>query len=256
MYASFLTATYVNMTPEEISAGPGIYAPIITSMAASCAVLLAWRNASKDKQHVWMLMLSGVTLWVAADVVWGVMDMWGWMEQTYFSLADVLWLSGYLPVAAAFWLYLAPLHVTFRTPKRIFVLAVICILPLLTLGMLINDLVANPGENVWEKIVPMIYPVMDILLAGGGLLIAFTTRKHWEHLPWLVLGLAMILFAFGDTWYALASLNGWYEENIWVRLSVDLPDTLANLTVAIGAMLSLQGVDEYMLIQRDRTQFL
>ena len=243
IYCSFLSASYVTSTPEEISVGVGALAPIATGGIAMAGVAMALKTAKGEGRRSWQMLMAGISLWVMADVIWGLQEIWGLTQEVYFSFADLLWIVGYIPIGASIWFYLPVLGNLLRDRRKVIVLAISCALPLVVFGVQLVSILSSPEikEDGLIVLVPAVYPILDAVLAGGGLLIAIYSRHQTRRWPWLLIGASLVLWAYSDILYAITALNDSYSEDVLLRLPVDLSYTLAYLILAVGATLSLQS---------------
>ena len=250
IYSSFLSAAYITSTPDEISLGPGALAPIATGAIAVGSIALALKNAKSEVRRSWQMLMIGISLWVIADTIWGAQEIWGLTQEVYFSFADLIWIIGYIPIGAAIWFYLPSLGNLLRDRRKIAVLVVICVLPVVMFGVQLVSTLSSPeiAESGLIVLVPVLYPALDALMAGGGLLIAIYSRHQTWRWPWFLIGGSLVLWAYSDILYALVALNDMYSTVIALRLAVDLSYTLAYLILALGATLSLQS-DIFSLIE-------
>jgi hypothetical protein len=243
VYCSFLSATYLTSTPEEISTGAGALAPIITGLIAVGSIALAYKTSKSDVRRSWQMLLIGISMWVLADIIWGAQEIWGLQQEAYFSFADLLWIAGYIPIGAAMWFYLPPIRTLLRDLRTLIILVAICFLPLVVFGLQLGSIFNSPviQENGLIALIPAVYPILDAFLAVGGLLIALNSHGQASRWPWLLIGSAFVLWAYSDLWNVIVVLNDWYYESAAARLSVDLTYTLAYLILAVGAILSIQS---------------
>jgi hypothetical protein len=242
VYCSFLGAAYLTSTPAEITTGPGALAPILTGIIAVGSITLALKTAKGEVRCSWQMLLIGIGMWVAADLIWGAQEVWGLNQEATFLFADFLWVAGYLPIAAALWFYMPALGNFLRDIRKLIVIIVICILPLVVFGLQLGSLISSAAfqESGWFGLVPALYPILDTFLAAGGLLIVMFSRHHTWRWPWFLIGAALVLWSYSDVLYAVAVISDAYFYNIPIRLAVDLSYTLAYLILAVGATLSLQ----------------
>jgi len=243
IYSSFLSASYLTSAPDQITVGSGALAPIVTGLIALVSIGLALRNAKSEVRRSWQTLFVGIGMWVLADLIWGAQEIWGLTQEVYFSFADLLWIGGYLPIGLSIWYYLPGLGSLTRDLRKLVVLVVVCLLPLVVFGLQLGSLLNSPElqENGPIALLPAVYPILDAFLAGGGLLIAIYSRQQTSRWPWLFIGGALVLWAYSDILFAVATLNDLYTNTVPIRLIVDLTYTLAYLILAVGAVLSIQS---------------
>src|SRR4030042_7212612 len=86
---------------------------IAPSIAAALLATLVWRSFERGEMLsvIWGNVSVGLILWTAGDIIWSSDQLWGGNSLPYPSMADILWILGYLPVILAFGLRLYTLKI-------------------------------------------------------------------------------------------------------------------------------------------------
>ncbi len=210
--------------------------PIVASLLATGGAILAWRNALPAEAFTWGGFSLGMGLWAAAELTWGI---WTWATQASPptpSLADGLWLLGYLPSALAILYCLVHLRPRITWNRVIF--AVLCgaVVPGVIMFAVLRISTLD-AELDLGLLVNALYPALDILMATGGLLVflvVFDRNARWN--PWIFIGIAWTLWAYADAWFALLSFMS--GNSLIASTRIDIPYTVAYILIGIGCFQS------------------
>ncbi len=201
-----------------------------TMLIAALVALLAWRRLKGRERRVWMWLAGGMVIWLVAEVTWGLYDLLLFPQAPDFSLADIFWLLGYVAVGEAVLLYLADLPVDVLPCRKWLLMVGGFVPPLLIFGALLWPV--RGAAVAPETLIAALYPALDLLLATLGFVTLWETpRKVWW-CPWLLIGAALLLWAFSDAWYWVLLSFRRFGLNPRSVLAVDIPDTLGNLVMA------------------------
>ncbi len=211
--------------------------PILVSAFATLAAAAAWRSAPPDERDIWKWLTLGIGLWAAAEIIWaGMVFAWG-EDVPYPSLADALWIVGYMPVGIAIIEYLA--HHRFRLTHVKAAAAIIggVILPLAALIYFIQPILEKPLDiRLSELVVKAVYPSLDILVATGGVLCLMLRKQSIWQDPWALIGGSLVIWAYSDLWYWLLSYFGIYAPDWFSAVRVDIPYGLAYVALGVGCL--------------------
>src|SRR5258706_6848321 len=71
---------------------------IIFALTALWVFTMAWLSSEVQDiwKRIWGLFAFGILLWAAAEIIWAYYEIVLKIETPYPSLADILWLPGYL----------------------------------------------------------------------------------------------------------------------------------------------------------------
>jgi len=90
-----------------------IFSNILSPSVAGAAVLSSffalqryWSNIGSRLSKIWLCFAFGMLLWFLGELGWTVYTMVLNVEIPYPSIADVFWLSGYVPLFIALLLYM------------------------------------------------------------------------------------------------------------------------------------------------------
>jgi hypothetical protein len=108
--ACFLALFYAfqSFYPSVMYVFSNVFPPFIAGAAfASSFLALAryWGSLKESFSLSWLSFASGLGLWFLGEVSWAVYTLLLGIELPYPSIADVFWISGYIPMLIALFLY-------------------------------------------------------------------------------------------------------------------------------------------------------
>jgi len=146
-------------------------------------------------------------LWFLGECGWAVYTMVLNIEIPYPSVADVFWLSGYVPLFIALLLYVQLLKPAISTKIFLWATAIDTSISVMVFSpIIIPILLEASGQDLGLTILNLAYPSLDIILFLTtllGLLVLTTTRlKGRLGVAWHLMNTAILLNVFGDVAFA------------------------------------------------------
>ena len=160
-------------------------------------------------QAVWLCFAIGTGVWVLAETSWAVYYFVLNIAVPYPSIADVFYISGYLPMLAALVLYYRTFRRSMQRRRLAVAVPVIVGAVSLSLGLVI-PLELSMNYPAIKIATDMIYPVLDLTLLSAAILsiaifIDGTIGRYWG-----VLAGGIILYVLGDEFFLYQVANGSY----------------------------------------------
>ena len=185
----------------------------------------------EEPRTIWLFYAACLWLWTAAEVYWGYLYTTVGEVPTL-SLADVLWLFGYL----AFTVSIVRQYrvVTFGQKKHLGWIAAgvwLIVLAVTAVWVFTTESITNSVENY----VVYFYPVADITIGLAALYLVYTFRGSTLAGPWLTI----IAFVISDVFYIELIGSGvydWKMQGISLSLFVDTIYLIAYIIVGWGAL--------------------
>ena len=223
--------------------GAEIWQAVSPILVGLFALRMAYYVQKQDKQEqlVWRLLGAGLGLWTLAEVLWAFLTLVLNSEASP-SLADVLWVAGYLPLGAAILIHLAWWRKQLNGLRILLAFAVGGFFFLaLFYGVLQPVFLGNVN---WETALNVLYPILDVTLAIGAFTILLTLdgRKWWQ--PWLFIAIALIMWAYADAVFAFLIWADAYKASNVGILMVELPYNAAYILFGIGCALAVFHKEE------------
>ena len=179
----------------------------LVSLSCGIIILLAARNMTGGR-IAWRCFGICLLLWSAGDIIWATYGLVGKVAP-YPSIADLLYLVGYLPLIAGVVIYL-----TGRRRGSLLRSVMDMSLIAIPVGLIVWELVLLPyiqsaGLN---DVVGLLYPLLDLVLFGAAFTLVVSPRQRADtHL----LGIAILVLLLADTLYSADLLAGTYHTGIW-----------------------------------------
>ncbi|MEW5955464.1 MAG: hypothetical protein AB1626_02920 [Candidatus Micrarchaeota archaeon] len=203
------------------------------------AALALVRNSFAESDHWkrdWSLLAAGFGLWFIAEVTWAFYVLVLGIEVPLFSLADVFWWLGYLPMAAGLYLLSKAFFIHLSSAKKILLAAAIAAAGLLV-ATLLNAGAAQASVS-WEILASQgFYPLADLVLLALAAYIALGTTEFMKFSRALfMLATALVVWVVYDLWFAYANFAGVYDP----KQFYDLAYLLAYVLVTAAAFCRAQ----------------
>jgi len=214
-----------------------------TALAALlCAIILTltvrFFSPGEAPRTIWLFFAICLWFWTIAEAYWGYLYTTVGEVPT-FSLADVLWLFGYL----AFTVSIVQQYrlVTFERKKYIgWIAAGVWLIVLAVTAILVFT--TKSITNSVENYVVYFYPVADTTIGLAALYLVYAFRGRTLAGPWLT----MFAFTVSDVLYIGLTASGvydWEMQGITLSLFVDTIYLLAYILVGWGAL------QQYLLLR-------
>jgi hypothetical protein len=217
--------------------------------AGICVALcfLLWRAFERPEvlKRVWLYLGIGLGMWTLAEVIYAVYELILQQETPSPSLADLLWVPGYIPIFMALWLRFRSLRVRLSRSQVTLLVAAFVILAALSLTYVIvpNLPETSAGQMISEVMQPsspqagaeafselgnlalgVLYGLGDLLLAVGvGLTIMVLLGGQLSR-SWMIIALGALAIALGDSMYYSGIPSGLYSGDIPINLFTSISD--------------------------------
>ena len=184
------------------------------------AVIVLFRQIRGHSQYSksFTFLAVGVGLWFTAEIIWTSYQVGVGIETPFPSLADGLWLVGYVPLA--YHLYRIYYTVTRKIVggDTLVVLSAIVGVILAFLLYLIFGL-SSQHQGVLELIINLAYPVLDAILLIPAIVILWSFRRgepaytHWVMISLFIISVTVADIGFD---YALAVDENSASQQEWI----------------------------------------
>jgi len=213
----------------------------IAGVGAWLAFLL-WRSFQRGEtlSIIWGSLSTGLFLWAVGEIIWASDQLLFGEKLPYPSSADVVWLLGYLPVGVGLALRFRTLQMRVVRPAQLGILAAFVAGVVLTGIYVILPILSDPEAGTpLEKLVSVLYPIGDLVVAFFALLLVLVLRGGMLVGPWGLIALGFLGFAASDILYTYAVWQGLYQVDPALGLNFmsytsNLLYTLSYILVALG----------------------
>jgi hypothetical protein len=207
--------------------------PAVCATGAFLSVLLCVRRYGylpKTRfQAAWVCFLVGFALWVAAETIWAAYYFEFNTPIPTYSVADLFYSAGYLPIFAGLLLYLDTFHVALDK-KRIGAAAGVILLAVALVMYAVVPTELATGHSFLKVFDDLTFVLLDLVLFSL-VVLTFTIFAGGRISKWLlILGGASVLYVFGDEDFLILTANGSYYNGSYN----DLIFLLAYITFAFA----------------------
>jgi hypothetical protein len=205
-----------------------------SAMAVGAGALLLLKSGSASNKTLHLVLILGLTLWLAAELLWTYYELGLGIEMPYPSAADALWLAGYGP-------FIYYVQKTFRTAssslpeKKLITFFTAAVILTVVFAVFLWPIIqsAFSGSHWIELLVGISYPILDaILLTLVIMNIASLRPTHNHFIPSVMIMISMMTFIIADTGFG-------YGASIDLEL-LDEQDAIWNSLYNLG-YLSIAG---------------
>ena len=218
---------------------PTLIGPISNVLPAACAAgallsaLLCVKRygfAVRTKfQAAWASYSIGFGLWVAAEMTWAIYYFVLAVPIPQYSVADIFYIGGYLPVFVGQVLYLDTFHNALKR-NRVGVAAAAIALAVVVVTYAVLPAELATGGSLIKILDDLAFILLDLLLFSL-VVLTFTIFAGGRISKWLVaMGLASLLYVVGDEDFLVQTANGTYYNGSYN----DLIFLLAYTTYALA----------------------
>ena len=207
------------LNSEQRSLFTNLPATIAAGFAFGLCLLIIYRrklDRLHDKTHVFLTL--GVGLWFAAETIYTYYQL-GLMIKTPFpSLADPVYLAGYLFLGYYLYSILKLLRKTIQRDVIILVsiAAAVSVTYILNLSFGVGFLLADE-EDMLGTILSITYPILDGVLFVPAILVLWSIRKgDLAHTHWILISLFIIFNGIGDIGFGYGAVLGTIGKEEWI----------------------------------------
>lgn len=212
--------------PDFIYVFSNAYFPLVAATAvivSGLALRKYWGNSGDKFSKIWTGFTLGMIFWFLGELGWTIYTLLLNVEIPYPSIADVVWLIGYVPLFIALYLYIQTFQIALS--KKMFTTATIavCIVSFVFLLFLVPPIFADTAEkDMITLTVDLAYPALDIVLFSLSILGLLIFAKGKIAQAWLLINGAILMNVIGDLLFSYTTLQGTYYNGHWSELFLAL----------------------------------
>jgi hypothetical protein len=209
LLAAAMLVFLFNPSPALLTAVSS-FLPLVLSLVGAVLAFGLYRRQTPNRggAFVWVAMGIGLLCWAFGELAWFLYAVAENVEAPYPSVADLLWLIGYVPLFFAIAAPYVALRASIPVRGRRFLVAVLVAMGILLIGVVIYPILSSPeaGTPV-EMAVTIAYPVADLFLLSIAIALVMVFLGGQVALSWGLIAGGILLFAVSDL---LFSYGGWY----------------------------------------------
>lgn len=246
--SSMLAFLFIVLAGKLLLAGnEGIYtllsdlASVLSALVAALLFSGVWiRTKNTDRsRRIWGQIAIGMLLWMIAEGIWAFYEVILNRPVPYPSLADALWLLGYIPIYFALYIRYRSFRSAQPTLRQRFVIAFLALLfsSLIIYYILVPIVQSFDPGRLLESLLNIAYPLFDLILLILTMVIVFSLEQGRFSFTWRLFGLGFVAMAAADLMFSYASWNEIYYPdghlNI-VSLLIDMSYYVSYLVLGLG----------------------
>ena len=201
-YMSFIHV-FSNMFPPFI-AGSAV-------IVSGVSLRKYWGNPKDKFSKIWLCFTLGMGFWFLGEVAWTVYTFLFNIAVPYPSIADLLWLVGYVPLIVALQLYIHTFRYAISKAMYVVTAAAVSIAGFVLFAFLALPVLAVASENdAATLIVDLVYPALDLSLFSMSFrsLLIFAKGKIAQ--AWMFINAAVLMVSVADILFSFTTLHGTY----------------------------------------------
>jgi diguanylate cyclase (GGDEF)-like protein/PAS domain S-box-containing protein len=186
-----------------------------TAVPASAATVLAFLasiRSSGRPRAAWALVGSGLAMWAFAEATWSTYELLLDRETPFPSMADVGYLGAIPLVCAGIVLLASPSRLLARTRTALDAVAIVFALTVLVWHGILLPTYSDSEATAIEKIIGGAYPLGDLVLFFGLLVVLSNNRRGRAGAVVAVFAAGLGLFTLADLAFAYLELNEGYSS--------------------------------------------
>lgn len=210
------------MYPDLIYVVSNVLSPSIAGVAvllSAAALLKYWGNPQDKFSTIWLCFTLGMVFWFLGELIWAVYSLFLGVEIPYPSIADLLWLLGYVPLIIALQLYIHAFRFAISKTMYVATAVAVSIAAFIVFALLaLPVLTEAQGTETVTLIIDLAYPALDLSLFSmsfRGLLI-FLQGKIAK--AWMLINAANVMMSIADILFSFTTLQGTYYNGHLLEL--------------------------------------
>jgi len=193
-----------------------------------CARRYGFKLKERLFDRIWSLIMVGMGLWAAANVVWST-DYFLGIAVPYPGLSDYFYLGADVPLAAALIMYFRPFSAALTLRRLAICALVIAVSAGIIIGFVMRSEFAIT-QPLTSTITDLLYPITDIILMSLTILnlaifIGGTISKWW-----IMFGAGIVFYIIADELFLYQNSQGTYYNGS----SSDIAYVLSYLVFALA----------------------
>lgn len=184
----------------------------------------------------WLLMASGMLLWFLGEVTWFIYEIILGIIEPFPSVADAFWLIGYpLIFAGIIYLWISMDSVKDRK-QLVFIFISISITAAFIGYILLWPIAIDSGITPTEKFLDMAYPIGDLIVILGALVVPFIFGKGILSKSWRIIACGFLSSCIADLLFSYLTWNELYHvaEAAFLSHTTDMLWIIGYLIIAYG----------------------
>jgi len=246
LFAGILGVFFLAAAAIHVFAPAGTFAftawtDLLPVTAALIAVIAGFYTYSihgwKSTQgKVWLTLTAGIFCWFLGELIWFVYEVVLKISVPFPSLADAAWLIGYPLIFASLILLWRTTGSRLSNRQILFIFIATLLAALASGYVLLGPIAASTQISSTEKFLDLAYPVGDLMIIFGALVVPFVFGRGILSRSWSIIALGFFASAIADTLFSYLTWHGIFftAGNIFISAAANLLWILGYLVIAFG----------------------
>jgi len=204
--------------PDFMYTFSNVFPPFIATLAVLSSFLALrnyWDNIGSQLSKIWLCFTLGMFLWFLGELGWAIYTMVLNVEIPYPSIADIFWLSGYVPMLIALLLYIKIIQPAISARMFFASGTIVACVSVAAFPPLMLPVLADISQQDLVTLgISLAYPSLDLALlleAILGLLVFTATRlKGRVGRAWHFMNAAILSNVVADMAFSYTTMEGTY----------------------------------------------
>jgi len=197
-----------------------VYLTPPTAAVISCGHLVkTFRKSTTEPLFLWLFM--GLFLWLTAEITWEIYRCFLAIEIPYPSVADIIWIIGYIPLGYVMINLYNKSKIALKTRMKVVSFAFASLMALTVAFVLLEPVLIYLSEDLATTFFDLAYPLFDVFLAFFSISIMFALLMAKQALGWLPVPLFCVINVVADLLFSYLTsqemyYNGHPVDTLWM----------------------------------------
>ncbi len=219
-----------------------IISDLIIVISAGMAVYFGIKAAKKTgvqtpQGKAFLYLSAGIFLWFIAEIIWFIYDI-AIDSFPLVSPADIFWIMGYPLMFMGLFVALKAIKRIIKKDTIIISLVIFASILAIISIYIIYPVLTYEEYSFAEKVVTIVYPIGDLIVLLGAILITVSMIGGVIVKPWLYITWGIIMYVISDSVYSYVTWNEAYyiltSASQWISGFIDITYYLSYILMAVG----------------------
>jgi hypothetical protein len=240
--------------------------PLALSITSAVLAYMLLHRQVKTRlgTRVWRWMTLGLILWAAGEAIWSIYELVLQQDVPYPSAADLMWITGYLPLILSLTFQFGSLKATISPGRKLLIAGILLGMIALSLWLVVVPILTDPEAGTpLEMFFNLAYPIGDLILLSLGVALVSVFLGGELALSWGAIAVGIILLSVSDLLFSYGTWNNLYYPDGQLNFLSGVFDTLyisADVVWAVGLFLRLRmpeagkGIDMQAILSEEQNR--
>jgi len=192
--------------------------PIVAVISSGYLLKRFWKSSIPP---LFLGLFLGLFLWLTAEITWEIYRCFLAIEIPYPSVADVVWIIGYIPFGYVMVSLYNMSKIALKTKTKVVSLAFASLMAIIVAFFLIEPLLIYPSDDLATTFFDLAYPLFDVFFAFFSISILFSLLVVKRGLKWFPVPLFFAINVLADLLFSYLTsqemyFNGHPVDVLWM----------------------------------------